>query len=124
MSTKPKKEPEREERIRDEILVECYDHHDSAMAWYNYIEEQLQFPFTATCISVRAVSPLRVKDEVEVIELAPENECGCEVFVTIRWDPAGLAVPLEQLKPIDRTDRQAKEAIADWHYWRRMGYEY
>jgi hypothetical protein len=73
----------------------------------------------------RSVSPLRVKDKVEVIGMPPEEECESEVFVTIRWDrPEGLAVPLAQLKPIRTTDAQTKEAVADWHYWRSMGYEY
>ncbi|WP_410959383.1 calcium-binding protein, partial [Salmonella sp. SAL4433] len=76
-----------------EVVVDCYDRHEVAMGWYYYLEGQLRFPFTATCIAQRAVSPLRVKDEVEVIGMPPEEECECEVFVTIRWDrPEGLAV--------------------------------
>ena len=108
-----------------EVVVDCHDRHERAMAWYYYLEDQLQFPFTATCIAKRAVSPLRVKDEVEVIGMPPGDECECEVFVAIRWDrPEGLAAPLAQLKPIAETDEQTKEAVADWHYWRSMGYEY
>ena len=85
----------------------------------------LRFPFTATCITKRAISPLRVGDEVEVIGMPGEDECSHEVFVSIRWDRKdGLAVPLSQLKPIDGTDEQTQQAIADWHYWVRMGYEF
>jgi hypothetical protein len=95
------------------------------MGWFYYLEDQLQFPFTATCISKRAVSPLQVKDEVEVLTMAPEDECNSEIFVMIRWDrKEGLGVPLAQLKPISDTDEQTKEAVADWHYWVDMGYEY
>jgi hypothetical protein len=121
---KPKKEPEREDRITMEIVVDCYNREECAMGWYYYIERQLQLPFTATCIAKRAVSPLRVKDEVEVIGMPPESECESEVFVTIRWEKDGLAVPLAQLQPIADTDEQTKEAVADWHYWLSMGYEY
>jgi hypothetical protein len=125
MAKKPKRNPERDERISAEVLVDCYDREEVAMGWYTYMENQLQFPFTATCIAPRAISPLRVKDEVEVTGMAPEEECECEVFVTIRWDrPDGLAVPLAQLKPISETDTPTVEAVADWHYWRSMGNEY
>jgi hypothetical protein len=125
VAKKPKRDPKREERITMEVVVDCYDRHEVAMGWYYYLEGQLRFPFTATCIAQRAVSPLGVKNEVEVIGMPPEEECECEVFVTIRWDrPEGLAVPLAQLKPIRATDAQTKEAVADWHYWRGMGYEY
>src|SRR5262249_3434921 len=108
-----------------EIVVDCYDRHERAMGWCCYLEDRLQFPFTATCIAKRAVSPPRVKDEVEVLGVAPENECECEVFVTIQWDrPEGLAVPLAQLKPISASAVRTKQAVADWHYWLAMGYEY
>ena len=65
-----------------------------------------------------------MKDEVEVIGMPSEAECGREMFVTIRWEKGGLAVPLSQLKPIDATDRQTQQAIGDWHYWVQMGYEF
>lgn len=125
VAKKPKRDPEREERITKEVVVDCYDRHEVAMGWYYYLEGQLRFPFTATCLTQRAVSPLRVKDEVEVIGMPPEEECESEVFVMIRWDRAeGLAVPLVQLKPIRATDAPTKEAVADWHYWRSMGHDY
>jgi Calcium binding len=119
---KPKRDPEREERITMEIIVDCYGPEEQAMGWYYYLEGQLRFPFTAICIAKRAVSPLHVKDEVEVIGMPPEMECEHEMFVTIRWEKDGLAVPLMQLEPIPDTDEQTKEAVADWHYWLQMGY--
>lgn len=107
-----------------EIVVDAYDAQERAMGWYCYFEDQLQFPFTATCIVNRAISPLQVKDEVEVIGMPGEDECKCEMFVTIRWEKDGLAVPLSQLKPIGATAEQTKQAVADWHYWVKMGYEF
>jgi hypothetical protein len=125
VARKSKRNAEREERITTEIVVDCYNRQERAMGWYYYLDKQLQFPFTATCILYRAVSPLLVKDEVEVIGMAPEEECQSEVLVMMRWDrPEGLGVPLAQLKPISDTDEQTRQAVADWHYWRSMGYEY
>jgi len=121
---KAKRDKEREQRITMEIIPDAYDHEERAMGWYSYLEDRLQFPFTATCIAKRAISPLRVKDEAEVIDLADENECQHEMFVTIPREKDGLAVPLSQLKPVRATDAQTKQAVEDWHYWVRMGYEF
>ena len=121
---KPKHDPEREQRITMGIVVDAYDAQERAMGWYYYLEEQLQFPFTATCIAKRAISPLLVNDDVEVIGMPGEEECEHEMFVTIRWEKEGLAVPLSQLKPISATDEQTQQAIEDWHYWVKMGYEF
>jgi hypothetical protein len=121
--SRPVRDEEREHRISYDIVVDAYDQHERAMGWYYYIEGQLQFPFTARCILKRAVSPLHVGDQVEVIGMPPKEECGSEVFVTIRWQKEGLAVPLAQLEPV-KADKQTKQAIEDWHYWLRMGYQY
>jgi hypothetical protein len=121
---KPKRDPKREHRITIEIIVDAYDEQERAMGWYYYLQDQLQFPFTATCIAKRALSSLKVKDEVEVIGMPGEDECEHEMFVTIRWEKEGLSIPLSQLKPIAATDKQTQQAVADWHYWVKMGYEF
>jgi len=107
-----------------EVVVDAYDGHERAMGWYYYLQDQLAFPFTATCVAKRAISPLHLKDEVEVLGLPDEGECEREVFVTIQWERESLAVPLSQLNPIASTDVKTKEAVADWHYWVKMGYEF
>jgi hypothetical protein len=56
--------------------------------------------------------------------MAPEEECEKEMFVTVRWERDGLAVPLPQLTPINATATQTKEAVEDWHYWVQMGYQF
>jgi Calcium binding len=122
--TKSTLDKKREYRITMEIVVDAHDAQERAMGWYYYLQEQLAFPFTTTCIAKRAISPLRVKDEVEVIGMASEDQCEHEMFVTIPWEIEGLAVPLAQLKPIPETDRTTKQAVADWHYWVQMGYEF
>ena len=78
----------------------------------------------AMCIGRRALSPLRVEDEVDVIVLPGEDECEHEMFVTIRWEKEGLAVPLSQLRPVADTGEMTRQAVADWHYWVRIGCEF
>ncbi len=118
----PQKNNEREERIVMEIIVDAYGPEEQAMGWYYYLDGMLQFPFTARCNARRAISPLLINDEVDVIRMAPEEECEKEMFVVIRWKNDSLAVPLSQLTPIDSTEFDTQQAVEDWHYWVGMGY--
>ena len=119
---KAKKNADRENRIAMEIIVDANGSEEQAMGWYYYLEEKVHFPFTAICVAERSVSPLHKGDEVEVLGMAPEEECQHEMFVKMRWERRGLAVPLSQLKPIAEADKDTEEAIADWHYWVKQGY--
>jgi hypothetical protein len=116
-----KRENARERRITYEIVVDAYDEWERAMGWYYYLEDRLRFPFRARCDKPRAVSPLTKNEEVEVIGLPPEEECGREVFVTIRWHDRALAIPLAQLVVV-KADSVTRQAVADWHYWVEQGY--
>lgn len=103
--------------------MDAYGPEEQALGWYYYLEGKIKFPFTATCIAERETSPLEKGAEVEVIAQAKEDECMRELFVKIRWERRGLAVPLSQLMPIDSTDAETTEAVEDWHYWIGQGYE-
>jgi hypothetical protein len=81
------------------------------------------FPFVASCIAERSISPLRVGDEVEVVGMGPEAECQHEMFVLIGWERRrALAVPLAQLEGV-AVDEQTRQAIEDWQYWVAQGYD-
>lgn len=113
---------EREQRIHMEIIVDAYGPEEQAIGWYYYLEEHLQFPFLTTCIARRLTSPLRVGDEVEVVGMAPEEECEHEMFVLMPWERDTLAIPLSQLEVI-HGDEQTVQAVADWQYWTARGYQ-
>jgi len=104
-----------------EIIVDAYSLEEQSMGWYYYLEEKLCFPFTAFCNSKRSISPLQVKDEVNVVCMAPEGERLREMLVTIIWEKDGLAFPLSQLTAISSVDKQTKQAVEDWHYWVKRG---
>jgi Calcium binding len=119
--TKSKKDPIREERIHNEVVVDAYGPEEQAMGWYYYLEDKIRFPFQAKCIVAKAVSPLLKGETVEVQGMAPEDACSAEMLVLIRWQGRSMAVPLSQLLPI-KGNKATTEAIADWHYWVAQGY--
>ena len=120
---KVKTDPDRENRISMDIVVDAYDECERAMGWYYYLEDHLEFPFKASCVGRRATSPLKAKSEVEVLGMAPEEECEHEIFVMVRWDKDGLVVPLSQLSP-NELDTETAQAVDDWHYWVEKGYQF
>jgi hypothetical protein len=79
------RDEEREQRIAMEIVVDAYTSEEQAMGWYYSLGDRLHCPFVARCIAERAISPLRIGDQVDVVGMAPEEECEHEMFVLIRW---------------------------------------
>ena len=117
---KPRRDPSREDRIENEAIVDATPE-EQAMGWYYYLEGKICFPFTAKCIVADTVSPLRKGEHVEVIRMAPEDNCEHDMFVLVRWQDRKMAVPLSQLAAVD-PDESTEEAIGDWHYWVARGY--
>ena len=88
---KPRRNRIREERIHNEIIVDAYGPEEQARGWYYYLENKIQFPFTARCIVSKVVSPLRKGEAVEVRGLAPEipvpTTCWCSFAGTAAMWP-------------------------------------
>jgi len=112
-----------EDRISMEIVVDAYNEEERAMGWYYYLEDKLGFPFEAKCIATRSTSPLVVGEKVDVKKMAPEAECEHAMLVMVSWQRRSLAVPLDQLKPYS-ANNETLQAVADWHYWIKRGYEF
>jgi hypothetical protein len=115
-------EDEFDRRLSLEIIPDAYGPEEQALSWFYYLEEHLEFPFEAECISDRATSPLNVGDKVRVVGVPTEEDCEHEMLVNIHWNARVLAVPLAQLTGVD-VDNGTAQAIADWHTWVDRGYE-
>jgi hypothetical protein len=118
-----KNDPAREQRIDYEIVVDAYDSYERTIGWYCSLEDTIENKARCRCRKTRSMSPLTVGDEVDVLEMAPQDDCESEMFVFVQWNDRRLAVPLEQLEPISG-DPKAIEMIEDWLYWCLMGYEF
>ena len=117
------REDDRDQRIKDEIIVDAYGPEEQAPGRYYYLDTTLQFPFTTRRRQERAISPLRVGDEVDVNGLAPAEECECGIFGSMRWERRGLAIPLTQIQVV-HADDASRQTIEDWHYGVDRGYEF
>lgn len=113
----------REDRILFEIVVDAYNEAERAMSWYYYLQEKLEFPFSGRCRATRTTSPLKVRQELQVLALASEADCMSEVLVTVKVGRLNVAAPLDQIECMSKNEDTC-QGVADWHYWRARGYEY
>ena len=58
-----------------EIVVDANGPEEQAMGWYYYLADTMNFPFAARCVARRTISPLEPGDKVEVVEIAPAEDC-------------------------------------------------
>lgn len=116
-------DPGREERITMEIVVDAYGEMERRVGWHAYLENTLEFPFTARCVVERLISPLEDGEEVDAVAVAPLEECEGGMFVEVEWHGRPLAVPLEQIDAAD-ADPVTREAVEDWRYWVERGYHF
>ena len=112
----------REKRIADEITVDAYGSEEVMVGWLTYLQDNLACPFEAECIEEEIISPLRKGEKVTALELIDADEnLGGDFFVLIEWSGRKMGVPLAQLKPL-KTDKETKQAVEDWQYWKARGY--
>src|SRR5437879_1905027 len=88
----------REQRITMEAIVAAYAYAygcgERAIGWYYYLDGKMKVPFKACCRFARPISVLKIKEEVEVLCMAPEEECESEMFVWVARSREQIAVPL------------------------------
>ena len=119
MSSIPK-DSKREKRIDYEIVVDAYSEEERAMGWYYYLEDNLNFPFSAKWLDSR--NPEEGKN-VNVIDLSSTDECLQDIFIEVEYDNEQYSVRLEDIKAVD-VDEATQTAIEDWKYWVERGYEF
>ncbi len=118
-----KENKEHEKRIDMEIVVDAYNEVERAMGWYYYLQDGLKFPFKARCIQKRLTSPLKIGDIIEVIGMGKEDDCMHDMYVNIKWNKDVLSVPLSQFEGI-KPSKKNKQALEDWRYWIKRGYQF
>jgi hypothetical protein len=116
------RDEERENRIRDEVIVDAYDDEEQAMGWYYYLAESMSYPFEARCVRAMRKSPLKLNEIVTVTDMISDED-SYEMLVEITLNGRTQGVPLEQLEPID-ADPLTSQVVADWHYWLGQGYTF
>ena len=113
------KDPEREERIDFEVVVDAYDEEERAMGWYYYLADNIDFPFEAKWMNGKKPEGR----EVTVLDISSADDCQHDMFVEVEYQEDVFSARLSDIEP-QEVDEQSAEAIADWKYWVNRGYEF
>ena len=110
-------DPHRENRITDEIIVDCYDDEEERMGWYYYMSDNLTFPITATISLLLQAGASEIK-AVEIVEIDPKSEQGYPIRLGI------LEKGSERIQYINpeaiislNTSPENLDIKNDWLYW-------
>ena len=120
--TRIERDEERENRIRNEAIVDAYGVEEQAMSWYYYLADTIAFPFQAMCIQELRKSPLRLDEVTTVVDMISDDD-SYEMLAEIEFMGRTMGVPLHQLEPID-VDDNTRQVIEDWQYWVARGYQF
>lgn len=112
-------EEEREERIQNEIIVDAYNDEEVKMGWYTYMQDELQFPFTATTMIKRRSGQYK-KQTIDVLDLAEadDNYFGNDMMLEAAYTEDIFIVPMTELTNI-QADESTTQALEDWKYWKK-----
>jgi hypothetical protein len=110
-----------DQKIMDEIIVDCEDQYDQNMSWFYYVQEEIAFPFIAY-VEVRKKkqrSGTQVFKKVNVIGLATDDsnfDNNFDLKVDVEFDDYIIEFPLSKLEDV-RASESTIETIELWKYW-------
>ena len=109
------KNTERENRIYNEIIVDCYDEEEQKMGWYYYLEENTLFRFKAEA-NFKKRNRTKIKQKVDVLQLSSNEGFENDLLIGVCYHEDIFDVPLLILLNI-KANEKTIEAIEDWRYW-------
>ncbi len=113
-------DPDREERIDMNIIVDAYNEEERRIGWHCYLDNCWDEPFQARLITKGNRRNPQKWQQVEVLGMASEEDCRRDMLAEIRLQEGDLedvlTAPLVDLDPLDANDT-IQQAIGDWQYW-------
>ena len=108
---------DRENRILEEVIVDCYGEEEQLMGWYYYMADNLEFPITATVRFALKGGKTEIKP-AQIVDIDPKSERGNAIRLGITEGDSQRVqyVSPEDLASIDTSDENT-EIINDWLYW-------
>lgn len=121
-SSFPNKEPSRDKRIQKRILADAHDTEGIMLAWYEYLGEALNFPFTAMVLSRREEN-MTYYHQFRLLRMSPLDHCGKLQMWAIAKPSIGTEhfhshVFISDIYSLENHPGRIR-AIEDWIYWRK-----
>ncbi len=109
---------EYDERLYDEILVDCKGEGEQNMSWFYYSQDELEFPFEAN-IELRKREGGKILKKVNVLNLSSDDtnfDRNFDLKVEIELYDYIIEMPIAKLTDIEATENTI-EIIEIWKYW-------
>ncbi len=109
---------EYDEKLYDEILVDCRDEYEQNMSWFYYAQDEMEFPFEAQ-IELRKRKGGKQSRRIKVINLSNNDtnfERNFDLKVDIELDDYIIEIPLAELFDVEANEN-TDEIIKIWKYW-------
>ena len=107
-----------EEKIRSEIIADCNDDYDMKMAWFYYLQDDMEFPFIAS-VKLKNVKKKELLKEINVIGLSMGDSDIEKVFdmkVEAEFEGYIIEFPIAKLQEA-KASESTIEIIEIWKYW-------
>ncbi len=110
------KDPIRDHRIHDEIVVDAYDEYEQNMSWFYHFEENLEFPITAV-VKLALKGGQSEEKKVKIIELQPNREDQPLRLGIVEGKSERVQyISPEAIVRVETSDENL-EILNDWLYW-------
>jgi AAA+ ATPase superfamily predicted ATPase len=108
---------ERENRITNQVIVDCYDESEEMMGWYYYMYDALSFPMKAIA-NIPTASGKTVQKKVKIVKIDPDSEKGRPFRIGVMENGGRVIsyISPEYLIRIEESPENV-EIINDWLYW-------
>jgi len=107
-----------EDKLYDEILVDCKDDYEQNMSWFYYVQDELKFPFNAEII-LKTINKGKETIKVKVVNLPAGDlnfDRNFDIKVDIELGNYLVEIPLSKLEKIEGSE-EIIEIIEIWKYW-------
>ncbi len=81
---KIEKDPEREDRIEMEAIVDAYGPEEQAMGWYYYLQDRIAFPFQGRCLIDGCYASVRNRFARTALNALRQVKNGCKAVIQSR----------------------------------------
>jgi Calcium binding/KTSC domain len=108
---------DRENRITNEVIVDCYDDSEIAEAWFVYLNDEVTFPFLAVVrLPQKGGQTIEKTMEVVCMDTDAHDSRSLRICIAEPEEDDVQMVSLSALVKVDTTPENL-QVLNDWLYW-------
>jgi hypothetical protein len=108
---------ERENRIKDQVIVDCHHESEEMTGWYYYMQDALSFPMKGLA-NIPTTSGKTAQKKVKIVKIDPDSESGRPLRIGV-MENGGRVISYISPEYLIRIEESPEnmDIINDWLYW-------